>query len=68
MMPKYIRHVGQINALVHEYEDEVRKLNRLIDMEDDERTKDILVELRNDHISAKKRLEKFLDEQGDVFK
>ena len=67
-MSKKYKTPGEINALLHQYEDEIRKIRRLIDAEEDERTKRVLVELRNDHISAKKRLEKFLDEQGDVFK
>ena len=67
-MPKYMRTPGQVEALLHDYEDEILKLNRLIAETDDERTKRILKELHDEHVSAKKRLENFLNEKGDVFK
>lgn len=66
-MPKYLRTPGQAEALVHNYEDEILKLNRMIALEDDERTKRILKELRDEHIEAKRRLENFLNSK-DVFK
>lgn len=67
-MPKYIRHVGQVEALLHQYEDEIRKINRLIEASDDERTTRILKELHDDHVSAKRRLENFLNENSSIFK
>ena len=34
MMPKYIRHVGQINALVHEYEDDSNQRRGRLSLDD----------------------------------
>lgn len=68
MCPKYIRHVGQIEALLHEYEDEVLRLNRMIEEESCEKTEKYLKELRDDHINAKKKLERFLNDNPNIFK
>lgn len=59
---------GQVEAIIHDYEDEVLRLNRLIEDETCEKTEKYLKQLRDDHVGAKKRLEKFLDENPNIFK
>ena len=67
-MMHYYRTPGQIENLIHDYEDEVLKLNRMIEKESCEKTEKYLKELRDDHINAKKRLERFLNDNPNIFK
>lgn len=67
-MMHYYRTPGQIQSLIHDYEDEVLRLNRMIEEEDCEKTEKYLKELRDSHINAKKRLERFLSDNPNIFK
>ena len=67
-MPKYVRHVGQIEALLHDYEDEILKVKRMLETETDLKTRALLQECLAENMSAKKNLERYLNDNPDIFK
>ena len=67
-MPKYVRHVGQNEAFLNDYEDEILKVTRMLETEEDEKTRKLLQEGLAENMSAKKNLERYLNDNPDIFK
>ena len=67
-MPKYLRTPDQIKSLLHEYEDNSLKIKRMLETEEDLKTRAVLQELLAENDQAKKRLERFLDDNPNIFK
>ena len=67
-MPKYIRHIGQVRALIKDYEEEICKVEHILDEEDDLRTRQILQEGLAENKEALKNLKEFLDANPNIFK
>ena len=66
-MPKYIRHIGQVKALLHDYEEEIIKVTRMLETEEDLKTRALLQECLAENMEAKRNLERYLND-NDVFK
>ena len=67
MIVKYVRTPGQIENLLHQYEDEILRVKRLLDDEEDLKTRALLQECLAENMTAKKNLERYLND-NDVFK
>lgn len=68
MIMKYYRNYDQVQKLVRDYQEEIIRVNRLLETEEDLKRRSILQEGLAENMEAKKRLERFLDDNGDMFK
>ena len=68
MMPKYIRHYSQVQTWVKDYKEEIRHVERMLETEEDLRTRALLQEGLAENMEALKNLEKFLEENPNIFK
>ena len=67
-MPKYIRHVGQVETLIRDYKEEITSVKKKIEVEEDLRTRALLQEGLAENMQALKNLEKFMEEHIDIFR
>lgn len=68
MAPKYIRHIGQVKSLLKDYEEEIIKVEKMLETEDDLRTRALLQEGLVENKEALRNLEKFIEENPNIFK
>ena len=68
MAPKYVRHIGQVERLVRDYKDEITGLKKKLETEEDLKTRALHQETLAENMQALENLEKFLDDNGDIFK
>ena len=67
-MPKYIRHVGQVETLIRDYKEEITSVKKKLEVEEDLRTRALLQEGLAENMQALKNLEKFVEEHIDIFR
>lgn len=67
-MPKYIRHVGQVETLIRDYKEEITSVKKKLEVEEDLRTRALLQEGLAENMEALKNLEKFMEEHIDIFR
>lgn len=65
---KYYRNATHIDMLKRDYEEEIIKVKKMLETEEDLRTRSLLQESLLENTEALKNLEKFLDENGNIFK
>lgn len=68
MAPKYVRHASQVETLIREYKEEIRNVERMLETEEDLRTRALLQEGLAENMEALKNLEKFLNDNPEIFK
>ena len=68
MIMKYVRTPGQAETLLRDYEEEIIKVTRMLETEEDLRTRALLQECLAENMTAKKNLERFLNDNPDIFK
>ena len=66
-MSKYIRTPGQVTKLLKDYEEEIIKVTRMLETEEDLKTRALLQECLAENMEAKRNLERYLND-NDVFK
>lgn len=64
----YYRTRSQIDILLREYKEEIRHVERMLETEEDLRTRALLQEGLAENMEALKNLEKFLEENPNIFK
>lgn len=64
----YYRTRSQIDILLREYKEEIRHVERMLETEEDLRTRAIHQETLAENMEALKNLEKFLEENPNIFK
>lgn len=67
-MNKFVRTPGQVEELLREYKNEIKHVKDLLETEEDLRTRSLLQEGLMENIDALKNLEKFLEENPNIFK
>ena len=65
---KYVRTPGQAETLLRDYEEEIIKVTRMLETETDEKTRRLLQEGLAENMEAKRNLERFLNDNPDIFK
>ena len=68
MIMKYVRTPGQAETLLRDYEEEIIKVTRMLETEEDLRTRALLQECLAENMTAKHNLERFLNDNPDIFK
>ena len=64
----YYRTRSQIDILLRDYKEEIRHVERMLETEEDLRTRAIHQETLAENMDALKNLEKFLEENPNIFK
>ena len=64
----YYRTRSQIDILLRDYKEEIRHVERMLETEEDLRTRALLQEGLAENMEALKNLEKFLEENPNIFK
>ena len=64
----YYRTRSQIDILLREYKEEIRSVERMLETEEDLRTRAIHQETLAENMEALKNLEEFLEENPNIFK
>ena len=68
MIMKYVRTPGQAETLLRDYEEVIIKVTRMLETEEDLRTRALLQECLAENMTAKRNLERFLNDNPDIFK
>ena len=64
----YYRTRSQIDILLRDYKEEIRHVERMLETEEDLRTRALLQEGLAENMEALKNLEEFLEENPNIFK